>query len=291
MKKMLAAVIGLVMLFGAIGATAEEAERLAPLYATVGDAMKDAGERPIAGCEADYYAVVTEKDGTYYRSFAAMDERATELQEAIWEADSDQLDAAFAAAEEYDRTLPIEYSEVFTALPMDQAEMEALVGKTIGELREAGFEDRESGTDLGEQDEILIVYVMRYGLFEYSCVVDADFDTYMESQEAGLDGSDLTVSSVRLEGITGEAFMKRFHADGTVEEIPDPFAEYTEVADAVLTFVQGAAEGGETDMEAFAETLKEAHPDLADMIDMYVQMYQAMGAEELAKMMTPAENE
>jgi hypothetical protein len=47
----------------------------------------------------------------------------------------------------YVKTLPISYSEAFTADPMSQMEMDALVGKTIGELREAGYDDSESGTE------------------------------------------------------------------------------------------------------------------------------------------------
>ena len=45
------------------------------------------------------------------------------------------------------KTLPISYSEAFTADPMSQMEMDALVGKAIGELREAGYDDSESGTE------------------------------------------------------------------------------------------------------------------------------------------------
>ena len=79
---------------------------------------------------------MTETEGKYYRSVAEMDDKARELQAAITEADLDHLEAAFAAADDYIKTLPIAYSEMFTAEPMGQAEIDALIGKTLGELRE-----------------------------------------------------------------------------------------------------------------------------------------------------------
>ena len=218
MKKIIALVLSVMMMCIALCAMAENTE---PMFATVGDALAAAGEFPIAGGEDDYYAVVTEKDGQYYRSVADLDDKYRDLQQAAWDAEPEQMEEAYAAVDEYVKTLPIAYSEAFTAIPMAQEEMDALVGKTIGELRETGYEDRESGT---EGDDI--VYVMRSGLFDYSCVVDADFDAYEKAQEEWPDGgNDFVVKSVNFHGITSEAVLKRFHTDGTVEEIPDPFAQ------------------------------------------------------------------
>lgn len=278
MKKIIVLALALMMACAAFGALAEE---MAPMYATVGDALAAAGDHPYAGGEEGYYAVLTEADGRYYRSVAETDEKYDELQQATWEAEPEQLEAAFAAVDEYVKTLPIAYTEEFTASPMDQAEMDALVGKTIGELREAGYEDRESGT---EGDEI--VYVMRNGLFDYACVTDADFDAYDKAMEAGTDG-DLKVTGMTLRGITSEACSKRFHTDGTIEEIPDPFAGYAELAADVLDMLNQVQNGEEVDAEAFFNGLKDKYPDLADSVDMYLEMYKALGAEGLAAMLTP----
>ena len=79
MKKMIAWILAVMMLCAAFGALAEDGQ-MQPLFATVGDALEAAGENPIAGGEDDYYAVVTEKDGTYYRSIAETDDRYRELQ-------------------------------------------------------------------------------------------------------------------------------------------------------------------------------------------------------------------
>ena len=141
MKKMISMFLSLVLLCAAFTASAEANE---PLYATVGDALAAAGEFPVAGGEDDYYAVVTQVNGKYYRSVAETDDTYRELQQAAWEAEPEQMDAAYDALDAYVKTLPITYSEAFTAAPMTREEMDALVGKTIGELRDAGYEERES---------------------------------------------------------------------------------------------------------------------------------------------------
>ena len=275
MKKMTALVLSVLMLFATFGALSE------PMYATIGDALAAAGENPIAGGEDDYYAVVTEEDGKYYRSVAETDDKYQELQQATWEAEPEQMEAAFAEMDEYVKTLPISYCEEFTAVPMDQAEMDALIGKTIGELREAGYEDRESGT---EGDDI--IYVMGIGLFDYSCEVDADFDAYEKAQEEGND-DDLVVKSVMFHGITSEAVFKRFHTDGTIEEIPDPFAGYEELIPEIQEMIEKVQNGEEVNAEAFFDELREKHPDLEEAIDMYMELYQMLGAEGLSAMLTP----
>ena len=114
------------------------------------------------GHGGNYHLLIKEeKGGKTYRSVAEADDKYRKPQEAAWEAEPDQMEAAFAAADEYLKTLPTVYSEGLTAVPMAQADMDALVGKTIAELREAGCVDSEGGT---EGDDI--VYVMRSGLFD-----------------------------------------------------------------------------------------------------------------------------
>ena len=295
MKKVISMVMAALMLFTVLGALAEEGQ-LAPLYATLGEALEDGYEgRVIAGGEGDYYAVVTQKDGKYYRSVAYLDERAKELDEATnnldFEAEDffDQLEAAMNAAEEYRKTLPIAYSEVFTAEPLTNEEMKDRMGKTLAQLTEEGFEIGSNGTEAGEgEDEMIIVYLLRYGVFDYYCVVDADFDQYIAAQENGEEGG-LVIKDMTLAGITEWGFEKRFHTDGTVDEPEDPFAEFGEILSQVAELIEKAQAGEEIDLESFAETLKEKYPDYADMIDMYVMLYKTYGADGLASMVSPAE--
>lgn len=294
MNKIISLVMAMVMMCTVLGALAEG--QLAPLYATVGDALEDSAEgRVVAGGEGDYYAVVTKKDGKYYRSVAYYDETMSELQEASnsldFEAEDffEKLEAAMNAADAYLKTLPIAYSEEFTAVPLTSEEMEAKVGKTLAQLTEEGFEIGSNGTEPGEgENEMIIVYSLRYGVFDYFCEVDTDFDHYIDAQENGTEGG-LVVKSMTLAGITEWGFEKRFHTDGTVEEPEDPFAAFGEIMTEIMTVVEKIQNGEEVDIESFTATLKEKYPDYADMIDMYVVLFQTYGAEAFASMMTTAE--
>ena len=296
MKKLIALAMVVVMLFTALGVLAEEGQ-MAPLYATVGEALEDSAEdRVVAGgVPGEYYAVVTQKDGKYYRSVAICDEKLNELNEALENLDYEAEDffekheAAMQAVDDYLKTLPIAYSEVFTAQPLTAEEMASMQGKSLSQLTEEGFEIGSNGTEPGEdEEEILIVYSLRYGVYDYNCVVDADFDQYIAAQDNGAEG-DLVVKSMSLAGITEWGFEKRFHTDGTVDEPKDPFAEFSEIMAEMLTFFEKIQAGEEIDIQDYADTLKAKYPDYAEMIDVYITMYQTYGAEGFALMMNPAE--
>ena len=296
MKKLIALAMVVVMLFTALGVLAEEGQ-MAPLYATVGEALEDSAEDRIVagGVPGEYYAVVTQKDGKYYRSVAICDEKLNELNEALenldYEAEDffEKHDAAMQAVDDYLKTLPIAYSEVFTAQPLTDEEMASMQGKSLSQLTEEGFEIGSNGTEPSEdEEEILIVYSLRYGVYDYNCVVDADFDQYIAAQDNGAEG-DLVVKSMSLAGITEWGFEKRFHTDGTVDEPKDPFAEFSEIMAEMLTFFEKIQAGEEIDIQDYADTLKAKYPDYAEMIDVYITMYQTYGAEGFASMMNPAE--
>ncbi len=294
-EKILALFLAAVMLCGATGVLAEEGQG-APLYATVGEAMEACPENRViaGGVPEDYYAVVTEKDGKYYRSVAYYDETLNELYNTLMNLDYEAEDffekheAASQAMDDYLKTLPIAYTEEFTAQPLTDEEMQAMVGKTLAQLTEEGFESGSNGTEPGEGDEILIVYSMRFGVYDYSCTVDADFDAYLAAQENGTEDS-LTVKSVALAGITEFGFEKRFHTDGTVEEPEDPFADLMAVTAEFIVLLEKAQAGEEIDLDGFTDSLKEKYPDCADMIDTYRMLYETVGAEGLASLMSPAE--
>ena len=296
MKKLIALAMVVVMLFTALGVLAEEGQ-MAPLYATVGEALEDSAEDRIVagGVPGEYYAVVTQKDGKYYRSVAIFDEKLNELNEALENLDYEAEDffekheAAMQAVDDYLKTLPIAYSEVFTAQPLTDEEMASMQGKSLSQLTEEGFEIGSNGTEPGEdEEEILIVYSLRYGVYDYNCVVDADFDQYIAAQDNGAEG-DLVVKSMSLAGITEWGFEKRFHTDGTVDEPKDPSAEFSEITAEMLTFFEKIQAGEEIDIQDYADTLKAKYPDYAEMIDVYITMYQTYGAEGFASMMNPAE--
>ena len=291
MKKLIALAIVVVMLFTALGVLAEDGQ-MAPLYATVGEALEDSAEgRVVAGgIPGEYYAVVTQKDGKYYRSVANCDEKLNELNEALenldYEAEDffEKHDAAMQAVDDYLKTLPIAYSEEFTAAPLTAEEIASMSGKKLSQLIEDGFEIGSNGTELGEEDEPIIVYSLRHGVYDYRCVVDADFDQYIAAQDNDAEG-DLVVKSMSLAGITEWGFEKRFHTDGTVEEPKDPFAEFSEIMAEMMSFIEKAQASEEIDIQDFADALKAKYPDYADMIDMYVTLYQTYGLDGFSSMM------
>ncbi len=295
MKKIIALLMTALMLF-TVHAALAEGEQLAPLYKTVGEAMEDSSEGRVisGGIPDEYYAVITLKDGTYYRSIAYVDEKLKELEAAEDALDYtaedyfDKFEAARDKVDEYIKTLPIAYSEAFTAKPLTEEEMASWKGKKLSELVEEGFEIGSNGTDNDENEEMIIFYDLRYGVFDYSCVMDADYDQYEAAQENDTEG-DLTVREMKLLGITEWGFDRRFHTDGTVEEQRDPLAELSGILEELGALIQRAQAGEDVDFKAFAESMKEQYPEFAEMVDVYMTLYETYGIEGLASMMTPAE--
>lgn len=300
MKKILALILAVMMLGTACYALAEETQG-APLYKTIGDAMDAARETAgdegniVAGSmNGEYVAVITEENGKYFRHIADCDEKLAEMEAARNELDYEAEDywekweKAFADIEAYTRTLPVACSEEFTVEPIAQADLDALTGKTIAELAEAGFETEMSGTE-GD-----IVYIMRYGIFSYRFTVDADEEAYFAAMDNGTEG-ELAVKSGKLAGISGSAWEKRFHTDGTVEETPafDLMSEMPPEAAALLEAVTEIAEaarnGEEIDPDKLFDAICEQFPDKKDAIEGYREMIKQMDPELLKQMLTPQE--
>lgn len=286
MKKIIAMFLALLMVFTAFAALAEEEGKPAPMYATVGEAL-DAPGYATSGNNEDYFSVITLQDGTYYRHIAYMDEKAKELYNAISTVEIEEMEAAFDASDDYNKTLPIAYSEAFLIYPMPQEDLDALAGKTIGDIRASGFESY--GTDGSEEDGLF--FVMRYGLFEYEMVVNVDAETFLAavgSDDTENASKDFVVTGVKFHGINNDACMLTVHTDGTIEEQPDPFADMATVTAALMEKIQAIANGEEVDLESFAAGLKEQYPDIAGMIDSTLGVYKIFGAEAFISMMNSA---
>ena len=195
-----------------------------------------------------------------------MDGKARELFDATLNyADIDELEAADAAYRAYIKTLPVSYEEEITAKPMTQEELDALAGKTLLEVEEAGFE--HNATAIGENDAA--IYTVSSGLFNYDLLLDVTFDEYLEQDDNGFIG-DLKVKSAGLAGLSRNAADLRYHADGTVDEEPDAWAEFNRIMDLV-----NSAMTGENPEEAIRE-LQETMPDHAEDIRMLVDVFSSM---------------
>ena len=235
-------------------------------FATIGDAMASEGYTGIAQSDYDHYVVAVKLDDSYIRLVADMDGKARELFDATLNyADIDALEAAEAAYRAYIKTLPVSCEEEITAQPMTQEELDSLAGKTLLEVEEAGFE--HSDTAIGEND--VAIYTVSSGLFNYDLLLDVTFDEYMEQGDNGFIG-DLKVKSAGLAGLSQNAADLRYHADGTVDEEPDAWAEFNRIMDLV-----NSAMTGENPEEAIRE-LQETMPDHAEDIRMLVDVFSSM---------------
>lgn len=228
MKKIIATILALTLLCAACAALAEGETR----YANFGEALDAAGEDAVVGGGEDYLAVIVEKDGKYIRVVTKLDDKAMEMDEAAMEAEDD-MDALIEAFDKYVRTLPVDYTEEFTVQPKTQAELDALVGKTIGDLEEAGYEYAEFGS---EGDENTIIFKMADGLYNYDCLVDSNADDFAKRQEND-DYDSLVIKSVTFTGASLFATDLNYHADGTVEQVENELD--VEEMEALLTDLAG----------------------------------------------------
>ena len=256
----------------------EAAPKEAPLFATVGEAMEAQGEDGIHGGYGEDYVVIVEVDGTFVRAVAKLDEQAEALDQAIFGADD--IDAAFAARDEYIRTLPILYTEEITAVPKDQAELDALVGKTVKELEEMGYESRETGT-YGEDHHIECV--LASGLFQYRMIMNESEDEYLERVEDTYVFDDFTVKSASFDGVSFNAVDLAYQADGTYaapETDGDPFSGNLDL----LQIMVDAAQRGELDLDMVTDRLKgmlpEAEPRQAAVIEYVLQMLEGVANQD-----------
>ena len=228
MKKIIATILSLMLLCAACAALAEGETQ----YANFGEALDAAGEDAVVGGGEDYLAVIVTKDGKYIRVVTKLDDKAMEMDEAAME-EEDEAEALIEAFEQYVRTLPVSYTEEFTVQPKAQAELDALVGKTIGEMEEAGYEYAEFGT---EGDENTIIFKMADGLYNYDCLVDSNADDFAKRQEND-DYDSLVIKSVTFTGASLFATDLNYHADGTVEQVENEMD--VEELEALLTDLVG----------------------------------------------------
>ncbi len=274
MKKLIALVLSVMMLFAASAALAEQ-----PVFNTLGDVF-DISENAMRGGDETYYVVAVEKDGKFYRVVAELDDQAKALNDAIMGAED--LTAAFEAYYAYTRTLPVAYTEEITAAPKSQEELDAFVGRTIADIKAAGF---ESFSSWANGDDVVFGFI--YGLYDYDFDVECTMDEYLVLQET-YDFDGLKVKSGRFAGLSSNAVELRYHADGTVEEEPEEenWGEASEglgIISELLAIVQG---GEEADPDALIEKLVAMSPENEEQIRTMVPLILS-GSESAAEEETP----
>ena len=224
----LAAVIVLLASFS------QAAQEDLPVFASFGEAADAAGDFSLVTEDEDYLSVVTVWNKKVIRAISMTDDYAKELYLSALE--SENPDEGLNAFKTYARSLPVTRTEEITVLPKEQAELDALAGKTVGELEEEGFFVCGSG---GGVDSPTVIY-MTYGFYDYAFEADASFSEYRIHLDRD-DLESLTVKGGEVYGFSGLAAMPDYNPDGTYEpqavpEIPSeeepaafniPVDEYT----------------------------------------------------------------
>ena len=196
-----------------------------PHFATFREALEVAGKDAPVGEEIDYQSVVFAWNRKILRAVALPDSRARQLYVDFMGAED--VEAALGKYRSYARELPVTYVEEITVKPKEQAELDALAGKTVGEIEEAGYIISGSGGGLG-----MATYAdLSYGLYNYEFELDATFEEYLEHQDRD-DLKDLKVISGKYAGYSVFATDPEYLADGTYNPVvvPDrPEGEWTDI--------------------------------------------------------------
>ncbi len=165
----------------------------------------------------DHYITVVEYEGRIIRVVADLDEKAAAKRDECY-----GMEDFFEGDEklgELAESLDVSYTEDLTDAIPDQTEIDALVGKTLGEIEEEGYEESSHGED-GEK----VVFTMIYGMFAYDLEMNESVEEYQKMAETD-DFSSLTVRTAAFAGVSYNASDLAYHADGTYvpEESGDAF--------------------------------------------------------------------
>ena len=234
-----------------------------PLFSDMNEAMESEGYTGMEGSSDGFYVAVVELDGTVCRVVAELDETALMLEEAIF--DSDDLSAATEAYEEYIKTLPVSYVEEIIQLPLTKEELEALAGRTVGELEEEGFE----ALSYGELDDAFVV-TLSLGMYDYDFTVNGTVDI-QALWDGEADYALLTVGKGEYAGLSPNVTDLNYLPDGSWFDPEFDLGEDGEGFDLMGVLFE-AVQSGEIDLETLKATLTEAMPDQAEEIMGYLEM-------------------
>ncbi|MBR7040720.1 MAG: hypothetical protein IKI24_02635 [Clostridia bacterium] len=243
-----------------------------PLFSDMREALADEGYTGFEGTSCGYYVAVVEVDGALNRVAAELDETALKLEDAIYE--SDDLSAAVEAYEDYVRTLPVSYLEEIVQQPMTEEETAQIIGKTIGELEEQGFE----ALSFDDGSEAFVV-TMAFGMYDYDLTVNESVDI-QALWDGKADYETLTVKSAVYAGLSPNVTDLNYLPDGTWYDTEFGFEGEDDGFDLMEALFE-AVQSGELDLETLESTLREAVPDQADEIMGYLKsMIETFGASE-----------
>ena len=294
MKTNLLLILTVILLFTASSVYAEEP----PLFSTFGEAANAAmetvgeGESPYCISSEGYCVALIKRDGHFFRAVTFFDEHGYELYSAFIEANEPEKEKfaedEYRTLEEYLMTLPVQYTEELTVIPLTQEELDAMVGKTIKEMMSEPWEMGMRNYPENAEENGDVVFPMVKGFCEYELVINEPFEVYQERRACDhydpvtmmslRNYEDLTVKCMRYSGLSDNMMFLRYQADGTRAAIAEPAFENYDLMIEITDFLATAWEDGEPDQEtkeAMIAKLTAEHPEAADMIRQIVESYRS----------------
>lgn len=208
-----------------------------------------AGNGSVVSNSRDRVAVAAEIGGRYFRYEASMDEEGKKLYDDYAATDRSDVPAFWEARSRLDRhldMLPITAAEEVTAAPLTQEELDALTGKSLGEL-EAALSVMDPlcfyYPERTEAEAEEITFNLICGFFSYNVVINETYEAYLACKEAD-DYSTLIVKSAVYDSISHNITDFRYHADGTRE--PDRYVTiqvYNRTGENIMSISIGSADG------------------------------------------------
>lgn len=251
MTKIIALFLAILMLCALSAADAEEAQEIPDVLGmTIGDIRNNLyNEIEMTVRSSDQFAFLLNLGGKHYRAVAFQDEATARLYNALDESNSQEAQDAYW---ESVNKIPITVFEELTAQPLSREELNALAGKTLGELEDDGWNTTHitiPATDghktaeylklpvknpIGNREYDLMfmydgstsedraVYQMELGMFCYKFVPDMSCAEFMDYVRNTGD-----IWNVKLTPLNGSSFCGSFaslglNPDGTIR---NPVAE------------------------------------------------------------------
>jgi len=294
MKKICLLILAVMILFTACGACAEE-----PLsFSTFGEAVSAAKEAVVEGesvyciSSEGYCIALIKQDGRFFRAVTFFDEHGNELYSAYHDAfapEKEQFaDDEYSILCEYLMTLPVQYTEELTVVPLTQEDLDAMAGKTVAEVMSEPWEMGMMNYPEGAEANGDVVFPMVKGFCKYELVINEPFEVYQERRARDhydpvtamslINYADLTVRSVSYSGLSDNMLDLRYQADGTRSYAAEPAFENYDLMIEIADILAAVWENGEPDQEtkeALIAKLTEEHPEAADMIRQMVESFRS----------------
>ena len=237
MKKTILLILAAAILFAACSVYAEEP----PAFSTFGEAVNAAmrtaeeGDTPYCISGEGYCIALIRQEGRFFRAVTFFDEHGYELYNAFVDASAPEegkiAEDEHRALDDYLMTLPVQYTEELTVVPLGREELDAMAGKTIAEVMsepwEMGMMNYPEDADANGD----VIFPMVKGFCRYELAINEPFEVYQERRACDhydpvtvmslRNYEDLTVKYVRYSGLSDNMLFLRYQADGTRADAAD----------------------------------------------------------------------